>query len=151
MEAIHAEAQQMANMIARSLRQSDPVRVGEERERQSDAPISGVFGRRARVVSDRVRMTPQTAVGALEIAIFFVAVVLFYLATGHSNPAGSQVSSWLVASALLWVCTSPAWLFRPNRYEIKRLFVSGTAAFVCIASAVLVGVAIEAQMTSGML
>jgi hypothetical protein len=87
--------------------------------------------------------------GVCEAVVFSIAIVLVCLAMGPTYPGWGLSRQWLFTSSLLWACTSPAWLCRPNRYEIKRLLVGGTVAFACIAVAVFVGTALNVQLTSG--
>jgi hypothetical protein len=88
--------------------------------------------------------------GAVEVALFLVAVALACIALAPATPVCNSSCSWLFTSFLLWVCTSPAWLRWPNREQIKRLFVGGAVAFASIAAAVFVGMALTGQLARGL-
>jgi hypothetical protein len=139
----------MAYMLRQTWQDPRRVRAPDGDARECEAPDSGVFARRARTT--RIRLVPERTVGAFEVGLLLVSVVLFCIAVGHASPARSPAVSWLFTSCLLWLCTCPAWVCRPNRYEIKRLFVAGTIAFISIGAAVFVGTALNAQLTHGLL
>jgi hypothetical protein len=165
----------MAYMIKRGVEYPDRARADYDDGREPRAQHSGVFARRTRtrgyplrdndieLLASRSERDWRTLAPKAEsyvasagrgqiggiFALFFAAVVLVCLATGLVSPVHDTASSWLFTSCSLWLCTCPAWLVRPNRYEVKRLLFSGAIAFVFVGGAVLISLAIAALAMNG--
>jgi hypothetical protein len=87
--------------------------------------------------------------GVCEVVLFLVAVALLCCALAPANPTCGPSCAWLSTALMLWLCTSPAWLFRPTRFEIKHLLTRAAVAFVSVGAAVFVGFALSARIMGG--